>query len=63
MMQTHLQNRNKLRKWIYGYGVRGRGDRLGIWDWHVHTAVFKADNNKDLLLYSTGNSAQYSVIT
>ena len=21
-------------------------DRLGIWDWHVHTAVFKMDNQQ-----------------
>ena len=32
----------------------GRSDSYGVWDGHVHTAVF---NNKDLL-YSTGNSAQ-----
>jgi len=36
--QTH-----RLREKIYGYQrarVRGR-DRLGVWDWHVHTAIFK----------------------
>ena len=27
----------------------------------VHTAIFKMDNNK-VLLYSTGNSAQYYVV-
>ena len=21
-------------------------DRLGVWDWHVHTAIFKTDNQK-----------------
>ena len=28
-------------------------NRLGVWDWHVHTAIFKANSQ----LYSTGNSA------
>ena len=22
-------------------GKGGRRDRLGVWDWHVHTAIFK----------------------
>ena len=34
-------------------------DSLGVWNWHVHTSIFKMDN----LLYSTGNSAQYYVTT
>ena len=38
-------------------------DRLGVWDGHVHTAVFKIDNQQVLKLYSTGNSAQCFVIT
>ena len=25
------------------------GDRLGAWDQHVYTALFKMDNHKDLL--------------
>lgn len=36
--QTH-----RLREKNYGYQrarVRGR-DRLGVWDWHVHPAIFK----------------------
>ena len=37
-----------------GWGER---DRQGVWDQHVHTAVFKWITNKDLL-YSTGSSAQ-----
>ena len=24
----------------------GGEDRLGVWDWHVHTAVFKSDNQQ-----------------
>ena len=26
-------------------GVVGR-DRLGVWNWHVHTAIFKVDNQQ-----------------
>ena len=22
------------------------GNRLGVWDWHVHTAIFKTDNQQ-----------------
>ena len=37
---TYLKNRNRLRKlWL----LRGR-DRLGVYDKHVHTALFKMDN-------------------
>ena len=28
-----------------GGRVRGK-DRLGVWGWHVHTAVFKLDNQQ-----------------
>ena len=35
-------------------GGKGVGrDKLGDWDWHIHTAPYKIDN-KDLL-FSTGN--------
>ena len=30
--------------------------REGVWDGHVHTAIFQMDDQKDLL-YITGNSA------
>ena len=49
---TYLQNRNRLtdleNKLNYGYqgGRVGGRDRLEIWDWHVHTAVFKIDNQQ-----------------
>ena len=36
--------------------LQGGNNSQGVWDGHVHTAVFKMDN-KDLL-YSTWNSAQ-----
>ena len=32
----------------YGYqGQRSEGrDRLGVWDWHAHNAMFKTDNQQ-----------------
>ena len=42
--------------WLPGRRMRGR-DIQGIWDGHIHNAIFKMDNQ----LYSTGNSAQYYV--
>ena len=33
-------------------------DSKGVWDGHVHTAVFKMDNQQGPPIYSTGNSAQ-----
>ena len=35
-------------EWTYDYQgrrVSGR-DRLGVWGWHVHTAIFKVDNQQ-----------------
>ena len=44
-------------------GERGVGrDKLGGWDEHTHTTIYKIDNQQDLL-YSTGNTIQNSVIT
>ena len=37
-----------------------RKDSQGVWDGHVHTAIFKMDNQQGPM-YSTGNSAQYYV--
>ena len=42
-IQTH-----RLREWTYGYQggrVAGR-DRLGVWDWQVHTDTFKVGNQQ-----------------
>ena len=39
-----------------------RRNRFGVWDWYVYTVTFQIDSSK-YLLYSTGNSAQYSVMT
>ena len=30
-------------------GGRGRGEKLGVWDQHIHATIYKTDNNKDLL--------------
>ena len=56
--QTHREGTYEY--WDWEERMTGR-DRLGVWDWHVYTVIFKT-TNKDLL-YSTGNSTQYSVIT
>ena len=52
---TYLQNRNRLtdieRKHGYQRGkVVGR-DKLGIWNWHIHTTIFKIDKQQGLTIY------------
>ena len=47
---------NKLTVNWGGGGHRGR-DREWIWDQHEHIAIFKTDNQQDLL-YRTGSFAQ-----
>ena len=32
--------------WLPGGKVGGR-DRMEVWNWHVHTAVFKMDNQEE----------------
>ena len=52
MIQMNLSAKQKqthrLREWSYGYhgGREGGRDRLGVWDWQVHTAVFKIDKQQ-----------------
>ena len=39
----------RLRGWTCSYWEQGKGgeeDRLGVWDWHAHTAIFKIDNQQ-----------------
>ena len=48
---TYLQNRNRLtdpkNKLMVTKGERWEGrDKLGVWDWHIHTAIFKIDNEQ-----------------
>ena len=62
--QTYLQNRNRLRERTYGYQGEGLGGGID-WEFGFDMCTLlclKQIINKDLL-YSTGNSAQYSVIT
>ena len=35
--------------WLPG-GQGREKDRLGIWNWHVHTAIFKIDNQKGTMV-------------
>ena len=41
---------SKHRKQTYSYQRgKGAGDKLGVWDQHIHTATHKTGNNKVLL--------------
>ena len=46
-LRTKQKQTHRLREWTYGYhGGRVGGDRLGVWDWHVYTAIFETDNQQ-----------------
>ena len=30
----------------YQRGKEKQRDKLGVWDWHIHTAVYKIDNEQ-----------------
>ena len=53
---TYLQKRNRVTDLenelvvTSGEGLRVR-DRLGLWDWHMHTAIFKIDNQQRPTVY------------
>ena len=62
MTQMNLFKKQKTdsqRKQIYGYqrGKGGERDKLGVWDEHIHTAIYKIDKQQDIL-YGTGNGIQ-----
>ena len=39
---THLQNRNRVTDNLWLSRMKGRGrDKLGDWDWHIHTIYIK----------------------
>ena len=43
----YLQNRNRPKNTenkLMVTKVKGRGDKLGDLDWHVHTTIYKIDN-------------------
>ena len=48
IQMNFLQNRNRLTDLENKLIVTRLGgrDRLGDWDWHVHTAIFKTDNQE-----------------
>ena len=46
MTQTNLQNRKRLTDLENKLMVVGGKDSLGVWDGHVHTAIFKIDNQQ-----------------
>ena len=53
---------HRCRKQSFSYQEKnGERDNLGDWDWCIHTTIYKI-YNKDLL-YATGNSTQYSIMT
>ena len=61
-LPTKQKQSHRCRKQTSLPGSKGERDKLGDWDWHIYTTIYKIGNNKDLL-YSTGNSTQYSVMT
>ena len=44
-LSTKQKQIHRLREQIYGY--QRRKDKLGIWGWHVHIAIFKIDNQQE----------------
>ena len=52
MMQMNLFTKQKQthrhRKQTYGYqrGKMGGKDKLGVWDWQVHSTIFKINNQQ-----------------
>ena len=52
---------HRCRKQSFSYQEgKGERDKLGDWDCCIHTTIYKI-YNKDLL-YTTGNSTQYSIM-
>ena len=45
---------HRLRERTYGYqgGRMGGRDSQGVWDRHVHTAIFKMDNQQRPTVYN-----------
>ena len=45
---TYLQNKqsHRLGEPPYGYQSISEGDRLEVWDWNIHTAIFKIDSQQ-----------------
>ena len=48
-MNLFTKQTHRLRKQAYGYQRGKRGvwrDRLGVWDQHIHTTMFKTYNQQ-----------------
>ena len=61
-MNKHLQKEidSQTQRKNYGYQVgREEVHKLGVWDWHVYTAIFKIDNLKGSTIK---HSELYSVL-
>ena len=47
---TYLQNRNRVtdaeNKLMVTTGGKWGRDKLGDWDWHIHTTIYKIDNQQ-----------------
>ena len=48
---TKQKQTHRLRKQTHGYqrgkvGGGGGRDKLGVWDWHIHTTIYKIDNQQ-----------------
>ena len=43
---TKQKETHRLRKQTYSFqrGNVGWGDKLGVWDSHIHTTIYKIDN-------------------
>ena len=46
--------------WIPNWKHWGR-DELGVWDWHIHTGIYKIDQSHVPTIY-LGKSIQYSTL-
>ena len=64
--RTYLQNRNRPTdiesKIIITKGKGDEIDKLGDWNYHIHTTIYII-NNQQNLLYSTGNHTQTFVVS
>ena len=52
MIQMNLRGRNRLtdfkNKLMVMKGVKWGRDKLGVWDSHLHTSIYKIDNQQGL---------------
>ena len=58
MIQMKLLTKYRLTDQKTNLWLLGEGDSSGLWEGHVHTAIFKMDDQQKPIVYSTWNSAQ-----